>query len=88
MIHDRFYSKWEQPIGLTQADQRLAVILKIRIRRDGTIAACEIVNPSGNAKLDESVLSAANRVQQIDPLPAGLPGENYELRIKFELDQR
>ena len=87
MIHDRFYGRWEQPIGVERADQNLQVILKIRIRKDGSIAGREIVTPSGNSQVDESVLNAAQKIMQIEPLPAGLPGDTYEVKIAFKLDQ-
>jgi TonB family protein len=87
MIHDRFYGRWEQPIGLERADQNLVVILKIKIRKDGTIAGREIVTPSGNAQLDESVLNSAQKIHQIEPLPSGLSGDTYDVKIAFKLDQ-
>jgi hypothetical protein len=38
--------------------------------------------------MDQSVMTAAERVQEIDPLPAGLGnGEFYEVNIAFKLDQ-
>jgi len=61
--------------------------VKIRIEKDGTISSAEIVKPSGNPLMDESVLSAAKKVSQIDPPPAGLAsGGAYTININFELE--
>ena len=38
--------------------------------------------------MDESVLSAAGKVTQLDPLPKGLGnGEFFDININFKLDQ-
>lgn len=61
--------------------------MRIRIERDGRISSAEIVRGSGNPVMDESVLAAAKRVAQIDPVPGGLGGkEAYTVNINFELE--
>ena len=88
MLHDRFHNRWEQPTSIVRAGADFVTTLKIRIAKDGTISNREIVNSSGNPVMDESVLAAANKVQQIDPLPAGLgDGEFFEIKVNFKLDQ-
>jgi TonB family protein len=87
MIHDRFFSRWEQPTSIVRSNQDFIAILKIRIRKDGTIILREISTSSGNPVMDESVMSAAQKVTQIAPLPNGLPGETYDVKIQFKLDQ-
>lgn len=82
MLHDRFYSEWAQP---TDVDARNSVLAKLRIEKDGRIASFEIIRPSGNAKIDDSVRAAAKRVTHVDPLPTGLGGDHYDVKIKFEL---
>jgi TonB family protein len=85
MIDDRFRSRWEQPVGV---GPDVITTVKLRIMQDGTIASREIVKPSGNPQMDESVLSAAQKVQQIDPLPAGLGnGEYFELNVNFKIGE-
>jgi len=60
--------------------------LQIRIEKDGHIAEVKIVKSSGNVVMDESVMAAAKRVLQIDPLPSGLGGGSaYTVNINFEL---
>jgi len=88
MIHDRFHNRWEQPTSIVRNTQEFVTTLKIRISKDGTILHREIVRTSGDTIMDESVMAAAEKVQQIDPLPAGLgTGDVFEVNIAFKLDQ-
>lgn len=88
MIQDRFKSRWAQPMTIERNGAEIAVTLKVRINNDGTISHREIVQPSGYPQMDESVMAAAAKVLQIDPLPAGLgDGASYEVNVQFKLDQ-
>ena len=88
MLHDRFHARWEQPTSIVRNAQEFTTTLKIRISKDGTILHREIVRTSGDTLMDESVMAAAERVQQIDPLPAGLgDGNVFEVNVAFKLDQ-
>ena len=61
--------------------------VRIRIEKDGKISSAEIIKGSGNPIMDESVLAAAKRVSQIDPLPSGLGADgSYTVNINFELE--
>jgi len=86
-IYERFYSVWEQPMSVVRSSQDFVTVLKIRIRKDGTIAGREIVTSSGNPTMDESVQRAAEKVQRIDAPPSGIMTDPYEVRIAFKLDQ-
>ena len=87
MLHDRFYSEWVQPITVVETGVKFSVRVKLRIEEDGTVSKFDIVNPSGNVVVDESVKAIAQRVTQVDALPAGL-GEDghYDVYINFELN--
>ena len=88
MIHDRFHSRWDQPTSIARSGQDIVTTLKIRIGKDGTIQSREIVHSSGDTTMDQSVMTAAERVQEIDPLPVGLgSGDSFEINIAFKLDQ-
>ncbi len=88
MLHDRFHARWEQPTSIVRTGADYVTTLKLRIGKDGTILNREIVNGSGNSAMDESVLAAAGKVTQVDPLPAGLgTGDHFEVKIEFKLDQ-
>lgn len=86
MLHDRFYSEWVQPTSMTDGE-KISVLVKIRIEKDGRVSNFQVVKPSENEAVDESVAAVAKRVTQVDPLPAGLGnGEHYDVRINFELN--
>lgn len=87
MLHDRFYSEWVQPTTIATAGAKNSVLAKLRIEQDGHVSNFEIIKPSGNAEVDESVASVAKRVTQVDPLPPGLGnGDHYDVKINFELN--
>jgi len=85
MLHDRFYSEWVQPTSVVHS-AKLSVLLRIRIEKDGRISNYEIAKSSGNPVVDDSVTAAAARVKQVDPLPAGLGDDYYDVQINFELE--
>jgi TonB family protein len=88
MIHERFNGEWQQPTSIVRSSQKFVTKLKIRVAKDGHILQREVVNSSGNRIMDDSVLEAANRVNQIDALPTGLGnGEYFDVAIDFALDQ-
>jgi TonB family protein len=86
MLHDRFYSEWVQPTNVATTSAKNSVLAKLRIEKDGRVSRFEIIRPSGNTAVDESVAATGKRVTQVDPLPSGLgDGEHYDVRINFEL---
>jgi len=86
MLHDRFYSEWAQPTAVASSGEKFSVLVKLRIEKDGRVTNFEIVKPSSNETVDQSVAAVANRVTQVDPLPAGLGnGDHYDVKINFEL---
>jgi TonB family protein len=88
MIKDRFDARWEQPTNIERNGTPVVTTLKFRISKDGVISAREIAKSSGYPQMDESVLAAAAKVQQVDPLPTGLGnGEFFEVNVEFKLDQ-
>ena len=87
MLHDRFYSEWVQPTNLAKSGAKNAVLVKLRIEKDGRISSFEIVRSSGNGELDESVKALANRVNHVEALPDGLgKSDHYDVKINFELN--
>ena len=86
LIHDRFFSQWEQPTSIFEQDKSFVCTVKIHIGRDGTIKSSEIVKSSGNPIMDQSVQTALTRVTKIDSPPTGLgSGDGYTVNINFEL---
>jgi len=87
MLHDRFYSEWVQPTTVATAGAKNSVMVKLRIEKDGRVSSFEVVRPSGNSDLDDSVKALANRVNRVEPLPDGLgKGDHYDVKINFELN--
>jgi len=87
MLHDRFYSEWVQPTTSAAAGAKNSVLVKLRIEKDGRVSSFEVVRPSGNTELDESVKAIANRVTRVEPLPDGLgKADHYDVKINFELN--
>jgi TonB family protein len=87
MLHERFHSAWQQPTSVVASGTKMSAVAKIRIEKDGRVSRFELVRPSGNVVLDESVRAIAGRVVRVDPLPNGIGnGEFYDVTINFELD--
>lgn len=87
MLHDRFYSGWDQPTSSVQAATRISTMVRVRIEKDGRVSSFEVVRPSGNVLVDDSVAAIGKRVNHVDPLPPGLgSGGHYDVKINFELN--
>ncbi len=87
MLHDRFYSAWIQPTSNITSGTKISTLVKVRIEKDGRVSRFEIIKPSENIVVNESVSAIAKRVSQVDPPPAGLGnGDHYDVKINFELN--
>jgi TonB family protein len=87
MLHDRFYSAWIQPTTSVASGTKISTLVKVRIEKDGRVSSFEIIKPSENVVVNESVAAIAKRVTQVDPPPAGLGnGDHYDVKINFELN--
>jgi outer membrane biosynthesis protein TonB len=87
MLHDRFYSAWTQPTTNVPSGSKISTLVKVRIEKDGRVSKFEIIKPSENVVVNESVAAVAKRVTEVDPPPAGLAnGDHYDVKINFELN--
>ena len=87
MLHDRFYSAWIQPTTNVASGNKISTLVQVRIEKDGRVSNFEIIKPSENVVVNESVAAIAKRVTQVDPLPASLgSGNHYDVKINFELN--
>jgi outer membrane biosynthesis protein TonB len=87
MLHDRFYSAWIQPTTSVPAGSKISTLVKVRIEKDGRVSKFEIIKPSENVVVNESVAAIAKRVTEVDAPPDGLSnGEHYDVKINFELN--
>src|SRR5207253_4361077 len=87
MLHDRFYSAWIQPTTNVASGNKISTLVQVRIEKDGRVSNFEIIKPSENVVVNESVAAIAKRVTQVDPLPVGLgTSDHYDVKINFELN--
>jgi outer membrane biosynthesis protein TonB len=87
MLHDRFYSAWIQPTTNIPSGAKISTLVKVRIEKDGRVSNFEIIKPSHNVVVNESVAVVAKQVTQVDPPPTGLVhGDHYDVKINFELN--
>ncbi len=87
MLHDRFYRAWIQPTKNIAPGTKISTLVRVRIEKDGRVSKFEIVKPSGNVAVNESVRVVAKQVTQVDAPPTGLiKGDHYDVRINFELN--
>jgi TonB family protein len=87
MLHDRFYRAWIQPTKNIAPGTKISTLVRVRIEKDGRVSKFEIISPSGNAVVNESVRVVAKQVTQVDAPPTGLmKGDHYDVKINFELN--
>jgi outer membrane biosynthesis protein TonB len=87
MLHDRFYSAWIQPTTTVASGTKISTLVKVRIDKDGHVSKFEIIKPSENVVVNESVAAIAKRVTEVDSPPTGLvKGDHYDVKINFELN--
>jgi len=77
-----YYNAWVTPEGA--ANDEADAIVKITVASDGTVVTSRIITPSGDAKVDDSVRRALNRVSSVPPLPDKSKSEQ-EFTIDFNL---
>jgi TonB family protein len=83
MLHDRFYARWDQPISLLQSGQELTTVVTFKLDDGGHVVSASIAKESGNPTMDDSVMTAARSVTQVDPPPKGF---SHEFNIAFQLN--
>jgi outer membrane biosynthesis protein TonB len=87
MLHDRFYSAWIQPTTSVPSGAKFSTLVKLRIEKDGHVSKFEVIKPSDNVVVNESVAAIAKRVTEVDAPPAALiKGDHYDIKINFELN--
>jgi outer membrane biosynthesis protein TonB len=87
MLHDRFYSAWIQPTTNIPSGAKISTLVKVRIEQDGRVSKFEIIKPSQNVVVNESVAVVAKQVTQVDAPPSGLiHGDHCDVKINFELN--
>jgi len=82
-VRDRLYAAWQQPESLKNLPG-LVTSVQITIQQDGRVGNGKIIQSSGNATMDDSVLKAVRTVKAMRALPTGVKGP-VTLDIEFEL---
>ncbi len=89
MLHDRFYSAWIQPTTSVPSASKFSTLVKLRIEKDGRVSQFEIIKPSDNVVVNESVSAIAKRVTEVDAPPTALLNNgHYDVKINFELNTK
>jgi TonB family protein len=86
MVKQIMYEAWQQPSGLANAGNPVATVT-IRVKRDGTISDWQMMRPSGNTLMDDSVKRAVQAVKRLKPLPPQFIGPAQDITIQFELEK-
>ncbi len=84
LVRQRLYDAWTQP-GERSAASGLSCEVRLRIQPDGRVTRSELVRPSGNRRMDESVMEAVRSVARLPELPAGHNEAPREVTVAFEL---
>lgn len=79
LIRDSVQENWRYPYK----DDKVIIIVSVKIFKDGRLISSEIEKSSGNALFDESLLSAIKKASPFAPLPQGFPGDYLEAELRF-----
>jgi TonB family protein len=80
-------SAWIQPTTNVPSGAKISTLVKVRIEKDGRVSKFEIIKPSENVVVNESVAAVAKQVTEVDPPPSGLiKSDHYDVKINFELN--
>ena len=61
--------------------------MSVEIEKDCRVSKFEIIKPSANATVNESVAAVAKQISHVDSPPTGLiKGDHYDVKINFELN--
>ena len=77
-----YYNAWMTPNDM--ANDEAITTVKITVASDGTVINARIITPSGDAKADDSVRRALDRVSSVPPLPDKSKSER-DFEISFNL---
>lgn len=81
IIHDRVWENWIYPLELGNRD--VAIIVAIKISRDGSLLDHKLEKSSGSELFDQSLINAVIKAAPFPALPEGLEGEYLETGLRF-----
>jgi len=81
LIRDRVQANWIYPERFD--NEKVSVIVSIRIGRDGTLLKSWVEKGSGNRQFDESLLKAVRKAAPFPPLPEDFGEDALETGLRF-----
>lgn len=84
MIRSRYYHAWIAPEN--GGDKAALPEARIHVARDGSIISAELVSPSGETSLDNSIIRALRAVTRLPPFPPSSHDEDRIFRMQFSLE--
>ena len=82
LIRKAFHDKWEQPAWTSSMRM---MFLEVTFGPGGKVVGYRLVQSSGDAKADRSVISAASRVGAVAGLSSDFLAKNKTVRIDFKV---
>ena len=82
LIRQKFHDRWEQPAWTSSMKM---MYLEVTFGPGGKVEGYRLIQSSGDAKADRSVLSAASRVGYVSGLSADFLAKNKKVRIDFKV---
>ncbi|OGQ60551.1 MAG: hypothetical protein A3J24_08640 [Deltaproteobacteria bacterium RIFCSPLOWO2_02_FULL_53_8] len=79
LIRDKVQENWRYPYK----DDKVMIIVYIKIAGDGRVVSSRIEESSGNGLFDESLLGAIKKASPFAPLPQGFPEAYLEAELRF-----
>lgn len=81
VLRDKVQENWIYPQGLK--DNKISVIVSIKIERSGKLLEVSVEKSSGNKAFDASLLTAIKKAAPFPPLPVDLEGSFLETGLRF-----
>jgi len=84
-LRDKIVETWILPLSAEQR-RNLQATAQFQVLRNGDVTQLELVQPSGNALFDASLLRAIRRASPLPSLPADYALDSLEVVMRFRAD--
>ena len=84
IVKDAYDRNWDLAFNSSAGETAFAKV-KVTIQRDGKILSSELLDPSGDSQLDQSIQRTLNRVTTLEPFPAGATDQQRTYTIRFNI---
>lgn len=86
LVYSKYNAAWDPSADID--DEKASVIACIQISPDGRVISREITQKSGNRLMDRSIQSVLDRVNFIEPFPAGADKKPRTYYLRFNLQTK